>query len=99
MKLDFLATDNEAEYEALIVGLKLTKELGVKSVEIFYDSRLVVYQVRGDYQAKGKRLAPYLAQVLELLADLEYYDISHISCEQNEEVDYLAKFVSTGDAQ
>ena len=43
LKLNFSATNNEAEYEALIAGLKLVGELGVKSVEIFCDSQLVVY--------------------------------------------------------
>ena len=52
-------------------------ELGVKPLEIFCDSQLVVYQVRGDYQAKGQILALYLARVQELLANLEYYDMSH----------------------
>ena len=75
LKLDFPATNNEAEYEALIAGLKLIKELGIKSIEIFCDSQLVVYQVRGDYQAKGRKLAPYLVQVQELLSNLERYDI------------------------
>ena len=55
--------------------------------------------MRGDYQAKGQRLAPYVARVQELLANLEYYDISHVPREQNREADSLAKFACTGDAQ
>ena len=99
LKLNFSATNNEAEYEAQIAGLKLIGELGVKSVEIFCDSQLVVYQVRGDYQARGQKLAPYLVLVQELLSNLERYDISHVPREQNKEADLLAKFASTGDAQ
>ena len=99
LKLNFPATNNEAEYEALIAGLKLAGELGVKSVEIFCDLQLVVYQVRGDYQARGQKLAPYLALVQGLLANFEHYDISHVPREQNKEADSLAKFASTGDAQ
>ena len=83
----------------MIAGLRLVKELGIRSVEIFCDSQLVVYQVHGDYQARGQRLAPYLAQVQELLANLEYYDISHVPLEQNRAADSLEKFASTGDAQ
>lgn len=45
LKLDFLATNNEAEYEALIEGLRITKELGIKTSHIFYDFQLVVCQV------------------------------------------------------
>ena len=55
--------------------------------------------MRGDYQARGQRLAPYLAQVQELLANLEYYDISHVPREQNRAADSLAKSASTSDAQ
>ena len=62
LKLEFTATNNEAEYEVLIAGLRIIKELGIRSVEIFCDSQLVVYQVRGDDQARGQRLAPYLVQ-------------------------------------
>ena len=63
LKLEFTATNNKAEYEALIAGLRLIKELGGRSVEIFCNSQLVVYQVHGDYQAKGQRLDPYLVRV------------------------------------
>ena len=46
LKLEFTATNNEAEYDALIAGLRFIKELGVRSVEIICDSQLVVHQVR-----------------------------------------------------
>jgi len=58
LKLNFSATNNEAEYEALVAGLKLAKELGIQTLQILCDSQLVVFQVKGDYQAKGARLAP-----------------------------------------
>lgn len=53
LRLEFLATNNEAEYEALIAGLKIVKELGIKTVHIYSDSKLIVCQVKGEYQARG----------------------------------------------
>ena len=49
LRFGFKASNNEAEYEALIVGLHLAKELKVESVEIFSDSQLVVCQLQGEY--------------------------------------------------
>ena len=48
LKLNFSTTNNEAEYEALIAGLNLAREVDLKSIEIFCDSQLIVCQVRGD---------------------------------------------------
>ena len=54
MKFGFLASNNEAEYEALIAGLKLAKGVGAERIEIFSDSLLVVQQLKGEYDAKDK---------------------------------------------
>ena len=51
LKFEFKASNNEAKYEALIVGLKLSKEMKVESLEIFSDSQLVVCQITDEYQA------------------------------------------------
>ena len=48
LRLDFSATNNEAEYEALLVGMTMVQRMGGKSIKIFSDSRLVVGQVRGN---------------------------------------------------
>lgn len=79
MMLDFDATNNEAEYESLVHGLKIAREIGVKAVQIYSDSQLIVNQVLGEFQTKGLRLAAYLAKVMGLLDDFEYYTITHIS--------------------
>ena len=49
-RLDFATTNNEAEYEALVVGLDLAKAAGAKSVVIYYNSQVVTNQVNGDYE-------------------------------------------------
>ena len=50
LRFGFKASNNEAEYEALIVGLKLAREMKVESLEIYNDSQLIVYQVTDEYQ-------------------------------------------------
>lgn len=52
LKLEFPTMNNEVEYEALIVGLKLAKDLGVKALHIYSDSQLMVCQVKNEFQAK-----------------------------------------------
>ena len=52
LRLGFLATNNEAEYEAFLLGMIMVKKLRGKDVEVFSDSRLIVGQVKGEFQAR-----------------------------------------------
>ena len=52
VRLQFPATNNEAEYEALLTGLSLAKALGAKNLIVQADSQLIIGQVKGDYEAK-----------------------------------------------
>ncbi|GFZ00843.1 hypothetical protein Acr_14g0004780 [Actinidia rufa] len=63
IRMGFKATNNEAEYEALLAGLRVATELGAQSLEVFSDSQLVVNQVQGDYLAKDARMIAYLGEV------------------------------------
>jgi len=58
--LGFKASNNEAEYEALLVGLRVVSDLGAKEVEIYSDSLLVVNQVQGSFEAKDLWMMEYL---------------------------------------
>ena len=60
VRLDFLTTNNEVEYEVLIAGLDLTKTAGVANVVVYYDSQVVTSQVNGNYGCKGERMKKYL---------------------------------------
>ena len=60
LKFGFKASNNEAEYEALIAGLNLAKEMKVESLEIYSDSQLVICQVTNEYQARGEKMVAYL---------------------------------------
>ena len=60
LRLGFLATNNEAEYEALLVGMVMVQKMGGKAVEVFSDLRLVVGQVKGELEARDLRMQEYL---------------------------------------
>ena len=61
LRLDFSATNNEAEYESLLIGMAMVQRMGGKSVKVFSDSRLVVGQEKGEFEAKDERLQGYLS--------------------------------------
>ena len=69
--LDFPATNNESEYEALIVGLHLAKAAGAARVVVHCDSQVITNQVNGDYECKGERMKKYLDQVKARIDNLE----------------------------
>ena len=56
LKLGFSATNNEAEHEALLVGMIMVQKMGGKAVEVFSDSRLVVGQVQGELEARDPKM-------------------------------------------
>ena len=65
--LGFKAFNNEAKYEALIAGLKIAFDLGARDVEVFLDSRLVVNQVHGSFEARDSRMKEYLRLVKQIM--------------------------------
>ena len=65
--LGFKASNNEAEYEALLAGLRMAKDLAVKKLAIYSDSQLITSQTAGEYMAKHPRMAQYLEKVREQL--------------------------------
>ena len=66
LRLSFLATNNEAEYEVLLVGMTIVQKMGGKAVKIFSDSRLVMGQVQGKLEARDLSMQEYLSQVRHL---------------------------------
>ena len=81
-KLQFDCTNNVAEYEASILGIKMIKELKIKKVSIYGDSKLVVNQIKGIYQAKHPRMKAYRNVVLDLLQDIPEYQFVIVPREQ-----------------
>ena len=93
VRLDFPTTNNEVEYEALVVGLDLTKAARAMSVVIYCDSQVVTNQVNWDYECKGERMKRYLDQVKRRVDDLKA-KIIQIPKRANKQADCLAKAAS-----
>ncbi|GFZ18422.1 hypothetical protein Acr_27g0001610 [Actinidia rufa] len=95
IRMGFQATNNEAEYEALLAGLRVAIELRAQSLEVFSDSQLVVNQVQGDYLAKDSRMIAYLGEVKAVSAKIKEFKIHQIPREDNKKADALANLAST----
>ena len=83
------ATNNVAEYQALLAGLEMALDHGVERLDVFLDSELVVRQVNGQYKVKDAGLKPLHAQACLLLSRFHDVDVRHVRREQNAEADRL----------
>ena len=95
LRLDFSATNNEAEYEALLVRMVMMQKMGGKSIEIFSDSRLIVGQVKGELKAKDGRMQEYLNQVRHLKLGFKSFNLLHIPRSGNIHADSLATLATS----
>ncbi|XP_027174611.1 uncharacterized protein LOC113774254 [Coffea eugenioides] len=95
LRFGFPATNNEAEYEALIAGLQLARRLGAQRIHVRSDSQLVVCQVLGEYEAKDETMQRYLSKVHQLTAYFESFEIQRIPRSQNRRADALSRLAST----
>jgi ribonuclease HI len=84
------ATNNVAEYEALLLGLERARELGARQLEIRTDSQLVVRQLTGQYRVRNPVLQRLHARVRQLADEFESVAYRHVPREQNGEADRLA---------
>ncbi|XP_058211501.1 uncharacterized protein LOC131323671 [Rhododendron vialii] len=94
VSIGYPATNNEAEYEALIAGLQLALRLDANSVHIFCDSQLIVGHLNGDYQAKDQRMNAYVSHVLTLFRRFGRVEVEWIAQEHNAHADTLAGLAS-----
>ena len=95
VRLQYQATNNEVEYEALLKGLKLAKSIEAESILILGDSQLVMGQVNGTCETKEERMKKYLEKVLQLVKKFKEANFVQIPREENMETDVLAKEAST----
>ena len=98
LRLNFSATNNEAEYEVLLKGMQMVQKMGGKAVRVFSDSKLVVGQVRGELEARDSRMLEYLCQVKSIQEKFEVFDLSHVPRSGNTHADSLAT-LATSSAQ
>ena len=95
LRLDFPATNNEAEYEALLEGMTMVQRIGGKSIKLFSDSRLVVGQVKGEFEAKDERMWGYLSQVKIMQTKFESFSLLHVPRSGNAHADSLAMLATS----
>jgi len=84
------ATNNQAEYTAIIAALEEASRLGAGEVEVRSDSELVVKQLKGSYRVKKATLRPLYQKVVRLIGSLGAFTITHIPRTQNKKADKLA---------
>jgi ribonuclease HI len=93
--LEFKATNNMAEYEALIFGLSVALSLGIRQLLVKGDSQLIVKQVRGECSCNKPRLAAYLLHVRKLEKDFTVLELQHVPRADNSAADDLSVRAST----
>ena len=98
LRLNFPATNNEAEYEALLEGMAMVLKMGGRSINLFSDSRLIVGQVKGEFEAKDERMRSYLSRVKALQMEFESFSLLHVPRSGNTHADSLAT-LATSSAQ
>nr|GFA21466.1 reverse transcriptase domain-containing protein [Tanacetum cinerariifolium] len=95
LRFRFDATNNEAEYEALVAGLQITKQMGIKNLQANVDSRLVANQVNETYIAKEPGMITYLEKVKTLTSTFKEFSIKQVPKGENKKADALSKIAST----
>jgi ribonuclease HI len=83
------ATNNVAEYRALLLGLELARELGAAEVEVVNDSELVARQIGGEYKVKHAGLKPLYEEAMRELRDFDGWAVRAVRREQNARADAL----------
>ncbi|XP_074327439.1 uncharacterized protein LOC141665356 [Apium graveolens] len=94
IRFDFSLMNNEAEYEALLAGMKLARSLEVKHLWAFSDSMLVVKHFSGEYEQRDPRTKAYATKVKDASLSFETFELSQIGRENNGRADALSRLAS-----
>ncbi|KAH9668850.1 Ribonuclease H [Citrus sinensis] len=97
VKLEFAATNNQAEYEALIAGLELARAVKADRVKIRTDSQLVANHVSERFQPREEKMEQYLKIVRQMMGKFEAVEVVQIPREQNSRADILARMAAVAD--
>jgi ribonuclease HI len=84
-------TNNMAEYEALVRGLRRAQAMALRGIQVFTDSELVARQVSGEYRVRDEKLRVYVLQTRDIAGTFKEFTLRHIPREQNRIADKLAK--------
>ncbi|GJW09111.1 reverse transcriptase domain-containing protein [Tanacetum coccineum] len=94
LRLNFESTSNQADYEALLAGLRIAKKMGVQSLSINVDSKLVASQINGNYEACKENMIQYLNKAKEYIGCFKIFKIQNIPRNKNQKADVLSKLAS-----
>jgi len=95
LKFEFKTSNNQAEYEALLTGLELARDMGADCLVCHSDSQLLVGQLNGDFQVKDPLLLQYYYKVRTVMEKFEKLKVVHVRREHNARADLLSKLAST----
>ena len=91
-------SNNAAEYEALLHGLRMAIFMGIKRLEVRGDSNLAISQINGDFDAKDPKMAAYRNAILKMSARFEGLEFHHVARDNNQAADVLACIGAKRDA-
>ncbi|KAL0293629.1 UNVERIFIED_CONTAM: Ribonuclease HI [Sesamum angustifolium] len=94
IKFDFKASNNETEYEALVLGMRMALDAGALHLIAYCDSQMIVKQVSGEYEANEESMIQYLQQIEELKTKFKSFQLQQIQREENVKADSLSKLAS-----
>lgn len=94
LRLNFEATNNGAEYEALLAGLRIAREMHIEALDVRVDSNLVASQINGEFTAYKESMTKYLAKAKEYIASFKRFKIMNIPRAQNQKAYVLSKLAS-----
>ena len=93
-RLTFPYTNNIAEYEACILGVKMALDMGIRELEVYGDSSLIILQTLGEYKTKDSKLVPYHQHLIELVGKFKTISFAYIPRTENQFADALATLAS-----
>ncbi|XP_077246098.1 uncharacterized protein LOC143885955 [Tasmannia lanceolata] len=96
LRFGFRASNNEAEYEALIAGMNLAAQARAQKLKAYCDSQLVVCQIQGVYEAREERMIKYLQRVRVLAGKFESFELIRVPRAENTKADVLSKLAASG---
>ncbi|CAL9018474.1 unnamed protein product, partial [Prunus brigantina] len=91
LRFSFRTSNNEAEYEALLAGLRLAKSMSARQISIHSDSQLIVNQITADFAGKDVSMSAYLSAAHQLLRKFQAYEIRQIPRSENSHADALSR--------
>ncbi|SPT20621.1 unnamed protein product [Triticum aestivum] len=98
LQIMYTDSNNAAEYEALLHGLRMAVSMGIQRLEVRGDSNLAISQINGDFDAKDPKMAAYRNAVLKMSARFEGLEFHHIARDNNQAADVLARIRAKRDA-